>query len=438
VSPAGLERRLGFVDATSMVVGGVVGSAIFLIPATLLRSQPSPLAGMLVLAAAGILSYFGALAYGELGSMYPETGGEYVYLREIYGPLAGFLLGWTFFLVIQSGGIATLAVGFSTLLGTLIPLNERQARAASILLIGVLTAINCAGVRPGARVNNFFTLLKLSGLLWMIGAVWAHPRSQTPSWDWPTGWTWWQFSAALVPALWAYEGWNMTAFVAGEIRDPQKNLPRALATGLAAVILIYCVSFGIYLRVLTPGEIVQDPSVATTAVRRVLGDTGALWVTLTMIAAVVGCTNTCILACARVYFAQASDGLFFSSFARVHPRFHTPAVSLWAQAVWSGLLAWTGSYEMLFSYVTFGAWIFYGFAVAGVIVLRRRNPDALRPFRMWGYPALPVVFVGVAAAFVLSTIIGNPGSSLIGLGIIAAGIPLYFLRVRRVSQHLPS
>jgi APA family basic amino acid/polyamine antiporter len=413
-----------------MVVGGVVGSAIFLIPATLLRPQPSPLAGMLVLVAAGVLSYIGALAYGELGAMYPETGGEYVYLREIYGPLAGFLLGWTFFLVIQSGGIATLAVGFSTLLATLIPLSDWQGRAASVLLIGALTAINYAGLRPGARTNNLFTLLKLTGLVWMMAAVWTHPRTTTSSWDWPAGWNWWQFSAALVPALWAYEGWNMTAFVAGEIRDPQKNLPRALTAGLAAVVLVYCVSFAVYLRVLTPGEIVRDASVATSAVRRVLGDAGALWVTLTMIAAVVGCTNTCILTCARVYFAQASDGLFFGPFARVHPRFHTPAVSLWAQAVWAGVLAWTGSYELLFSYVTFGAWIFYGLAVAGLIVLRRRRPEARRPFRMWGYPALPLLFVGVAAAFVVSTIIGNPVSSLVGLGIMAAGIPLYLLRSR--------
>jgi basic amino acid/polyamine antiporter, APA family len=430
----GLERRLGFLDATSMVIGGVIGSAIFLIPASLLRPQPAPLAGMAVLVLAGLLSYFGALAYAELGAIYPQTGGEYVYLREIYGPLAGFLLGWTFFLVIQSGGIATLAVGFSTLLRTLVPLSDWQTRAASVLLITLLTAVNYYGVRTGARVNNLFTMLKLSGLLWMIVAVWTHPRMQTPDWSWPARWTWWEFSAALVPALWAYEGWNMTAFVAGEIRDPQKNLPRALATGLAAVVLVYCVSFWIYLRVLSPAEMVQNPSVATAAVRRVLGENGSLWVTLTMIAAVVGCTNACILACARVYFAQASDGLFFSTFARVHPRFHTPSVSLWAQAAWSALLAWSGSYELLFSYVTFGAWIFYGLAVTGVVILRRRRPELSRPFKVWGYPALPMAFVAVAAAFVGSTLITKLGPSLIGLGIIASGIPLYLHRTRRIRQ----
>jgi APA family basic amino acid/polyamine antiporter len=430
-----LERRLSLTDAISLVIGAVIGSAIFLVPAPPHPPPPSALAAMLTMAFAGVLSWFGALAYAELGAMHPDTGGEYVYLRQSWGPLAAFLLGWAFFWVIQSGGIAALAVGFSSLLGSVLPLSPLAAKSLPVALILLLTTINILGVRGGATVSNLFNILKLSGLAWMIVAVLAQPASTHIDWSFPTNWTPIQFSAALVPALWAFEGWNLLPCVAGELRHPQRDLPKALALGLGLIIAIYCLSLWIYLRVLPVSEIVHTESAATAAVARALSPTAALWVTITMLMALVSSTNSCILAAARVYYAQAQDRLFFQPFARVHPTHKTPAFSLAVQGLWSAILAASGTYETLFSYCTFGAWIFYSLTVAGVILLRRQRPGAARPYRVLGYPWAPILFVTIASAFVISCFITNPGSSSIGLALIASGVPFYlYWRPKTVRQ----
>ena len=435
MSSSTLERRLGFWDAVSLVVGGVIGTAVFLVPSTLLQPHPQPLAGFLVLIFAGVMSWFGALAYGELAAQFPNTGGEYVFLREAWSPLWGFLLGWTFFVVIQGGGIATVASGFARLLGALVPLGRYGQPAVAAGSILVLTGVNILGVRLGASVNNLLTVMKLSGLAWMIVAVARQPSGRTIDWAWPTHWTWWQFAAALVPALWAYDGWNMSTMVAGEIRQPQRNLPRALAAGLLVVIGVYCLSLWIYLRVLTPAEIVASASPATDAVQRALGQRSALWVTVTMLVAAFGCLNTCIMTIARIYYAQAKDGLFFHLFARTHPRFHTPSTSLALQGLMASALAASGTYETLFSYVTFGGWVFYVMNVLGVMRLRMLHPERHRPFRMPGYPVTPVLFACVGAAFVISMLVTTPGPSFVGLAIGAAGVPLFFHWKRRRTQH---
>lgn len=417
----------------SLVVSAVIGSAIFLIPATLLRPQPAPLAAMAAMAFAGLLSWFGALAYAEMGAMFPDTGGEYVYLRESWGPLAAFLLGWSFFAVIQGGGLAALAVGFSTLLGGVVPLTPWLSKAIAVGLLMGLTFVNILGVRQGAWFGNAMNLVKLSGLLWMIAAVAVRPSTHALDWSWPTHWTPLQFSAALVPALWAYEGWNMAPCVAGEMLDARRSLPRALATGLGLIIAVYCVSLWVTMRALPVDRILATTAAGTTAVQTVLGGGAAVWVTLTILFALVGCTNACILGAARVYFAQARDGLFFAPFGRVHPRFHTPAFALLAHGVWSSLLVFTGTYETLISYCTFGAWIFYALVVAGVLMLRRRRPGAVRPYRVWGYPWTPLLFLAVAIAFVLSCFVTTPGSSFAGLALILSGIPLYLYWRRRAT-----
>lgn len=417
----------------SLVVSAVIGSAIFLIPATLLRPQPAPLAAMAAMAFAGLLSFFGALAYAEMGAMFPDTGGEYVYLRESWGPLAAFLLGWSFFAVIQGGGLAALAVGFSTLLGGVVPLTPWLSKAIAVGLLMGLTFVNILGVRQGAWFGNAMNLVKLSGLLWMIAAVAVRPSTHALDWSWPTHWTPLQFSAALVPALWAYEGWNMAPCVAGEMLDARRSLPRALATGLGLIIAVYCVSLWVTMRALPVDRILATTAAGTTAVQTVLGGGAAVWVTLTILFALVGCTNACILGAARVYFAQARDGLFFAPFGRVHPRFHTPAFALLAHGVWSSLLVFTGTYETLISYCTFGAWIFYALVVAGVLMLRRRRPGAVRPYRVWGYPWTPLLFLAVAIAFVLSCFVTTPGSSFAGLALILSGIPLYLYWRRRAT-----
>lgn len=420
-------------DVVSLVVSAVIGSAIFLIPATLLRPQPAPLAAMAAMAFAGLLSWFGALAYAEMGAMFPDTGGEYVYLRESWGPLAAFLLGWSFFAVIQGGGLAALAVGFSTLLGGVVPLTPWLSKAIAVGLLMGLTFVNILGVRQGAWFGNAMNLVKLSGLLWMIAAVAVRPSTHALDWSWPTHWTPLQFSAALVPALWAYEGWNMAPCVAGEMLDARRSLPRALATGLGLIIAVYCVSLWVTMRALPVDRILATTAAGTTAVQTVLGGGAAVWVTLTILFALVGCTNACILGAARVYFAQARDGLFFAPFGRVHPRFHTPAFALLAHGVWSSLLVFTGTYETLISYCTFGAWIFYALVVAGVLMLRRRRPGAVRPYRVWGYPWTPLLFLAVAIAFVLSCFVTTPGSSFAGLALILSGIPLYLYWRRRAT-----
>lgn len=388
---------------------------------------------MLAMMFAGVLSWFGALAYAEMGAMFPDTGGEYVYLRESWGPLSGFLLGWSFFAVIQGGGLAALAVGFSTLLGGVMPLTPWAGKLVAVALLMGLTFLNVLGVRQGALLGNAMNLIKLSGLLWMIAAVAARPSAQPLDWGWPAHWTPLQFSAALVPALWAYEGWNMAPCVAGEMLDARRSLPRALGLGLGIVIVVYGASLWVTMRALPVEQIVGTSAAGTTAVQTVLGGGAAIWVTMTILFALVGCTNSCILGAARVYFAQARDGLFFAPFGRVHPRFRTPAFSLVAHGVWSSLLVFTGTYEALISYCTFGAWIFYALVVAGVMLQRRRNPGQARPYRVWGYPWTPLLFLAVAVTFVLSCFITTPGSSFAGLGLILSGIPLYIYWRRRAT-----
>lgn len=420
-----------------MVVGAVIGTAIFLVPSTILQVNPSPLAAVFLFVFAGVLSYFGALAYAELGAMMPDTGGEYVYLRESWGSLWAFLCGWAYFAVTQTGGIAAIAAGFAALTGSVVPMTPMQAKALAAAMLIALTLINVAGLRLGASVNNVFTLFKVAGLAAMIVAIAFRSGNVAIDWSLPHHWSFAQAGIALVPILWAYEGWNMVTFTAGEIRNPQRNLPRALATGLLIVLVVYTVSVWVYLKALPVSAIAGSSAVAADAAVRVLGPVGGTLVTMTMLAAMAGSLNACILTAPRVYFAQALDGLFFSRFGVVHPKFHTPSFALWAQCVWAVALVWSGSYEALLSYCTFGAWIFYALAVSGVILLRKRRPTAARPFRMWGYPWTAIVFTLVALAFVASTLIQYPATSAAGVGLIASGIPLYWYWRRKAERPLP-
>jgi APA family basic amino acid/polyamine antiporter len=374
----------------------------------------------------GILSFFGALAYAELGAMMPSTGGQYVYLREAYGPLPAFLCGWAFFLVIQSGSIATLAAGFSIYLSYFIPLGIAPARIVSVVLILVLTLVNYRGVRQGAAVQITFTVLKLAGIAILVGSAFFAARQGAPAAAAPVPFAFGQFGVAMIACLWAYEGWYCISFVAGEVQKPQRNIPLALALGVAAIMAIYLSANLAYLRILPLVEIAEAPRVAATVAERTLGALGGSFVSLTILLSIIGSTNGTILTAARVYFAQARDGLFFSRVGEIHPRFETPGFSLLFQGVWASILAASGSYEKLFSYVIFAAWIFYGMTVAGVLILRRKYPQRERPYRMWGYPVTPILFAAVSFWFVGNTLVTTPGPSLVGLAIIATGIPVYF------------
>ena len=432
---AELARELGLVDATAIVVGTVIGSAIFLVPSAVARSLPS--AGMILLlwSLSGVLSFFGALAYAELGAMIPATGGDYVYLREAYGPMAGFLSGWAIFLVMRSGAIATLAAGFSIYLSYFVPLGPIGSRAVSVLLIAVLTAVNYRGVRLSVRVQRLFTWLKLGGIgVIVVSALLVHKRIDAAGPASVAAFTWTGFGTAMIAGLWAYEGWNSISFVAGEVKRPERNLLLALGFGTAALIAIYLAANLAYMRVLTvPGIAATDRVAAETAVAT-MGPLGGTLVSLTILLSIIGASNGTIFTSSRISFAQARDGLFFKAVGDVHPRFHTPHVAIAVQGAWAAVLAMSGSYERLFSYVIFTAWIFYGAAVLGVVVLRRKAPHLPRPYKMWGYPATALAFVAVAFGFVISTIITKPGSSLIGLAIVASGIPAYYVWRRNAAR----
>jgi APA family basic amino acid/polyamine antiporter len=422
---AELPRKLSVLDAAAIVVGTVIGSAIFIVPSSVAQSLPSIPSFLGVWVFTGVLSFFGALAYAELGAMMPRTGGQYVFLRQSFGPLPAFLCGWAFFLVIQSGAIATLAAGFSIYLSYFIPLGAVPAKVVAVTLILALTFVNILGVRQGAAVQKTFTLLKLSGIAIVVASAFAFTGEGSSSTETAT-FTFSSFGVAMIAGLWAYEGWNCLSFVAGEVKNPQRSIPIALGLGVAAIMAIYLLANLAYLRVLPLGEIAETPRVAATVAERTLGAMGASFVSLTILLSIIGSTNGNVLTAARVYFAQARDGLFFDRVAEIHPRYRTPWVSLLFQGAWASILAASGSYEKLFEYVIFASWIFYGMTVTGVLILRRREPHRERPYRMWGYPVTPILFAGVSFWFVLNTLVTRPGPSLLGLAIIATGIPVYF------------
>ena len=423
-----LPRKLGWLDATMIVVGIVIGSGIFLLPNLIAQNLHSSGAILAAWIISGVLSYFGALAYAELGAMMPATGGQYVYLREAYGPACAFVCGWTFMLAVLSGGIAFLAVGFSIYAGQFVHLTPLTSKLISLALIAILSAVNYVGVREGATVQVVFTFLKVAGLLLLIGgAFFSHvvvPVAQpavTSTFSLP------QFGTAMIACLMAYNGWTYISFVAGEVKQPARNLPRSLTLGMLGVMALYVLANAAYLKVMTIPQIAATARVGATLAQLTLGSMGAKLVSVTVLISIVGAINGCILTAARVPFAQAQDALFFRRFGRVHPRFETPAFAIVLQGVWTGVLVVSGSYENLFSYSMVAAWIFYMLSVAAVFVLRRKQPDLARPYRMWGYPYTLGAFMLVSVWFVVNAFVTTPGPSFTALGIIATGIPMYLI-----------
>ncbi|MDQ6678379.1 MAG: amino acid permease [Acidobacteriota bacterium] len=422
-----LPRRLTLLDAASIVIGSVIGGGIFLVPSVIARHLPSAQSILMVWLFAGVLSFFGALAFAELGAMMPATGGQYVFLREAFGPLWGFLCGWTLFLVIMAAQISSLAIGFSIYLTQFVPLTPFWSKAVSAGLILLLSAINYRGTESGALVQKIFLFLKLAGLAVLVIGAFAGPPAARMG---PAN-----FSAitagglgiAMVACLLAYDGWNVVSFIAGEVERPQRNIPLALGLGVATVALAYMLANAAFLRVLTVAQIAATDRVGATAALRTLGPIGATLVTVTILLSIVGSLNGAVMTPPRIYFAQARDGLFFAPFGQVHPRFLTPAFGIAVQAAWAVLLAITGTYERLISFAVFAAWIFYAMTVAGVLVLRRTRPDAPRPYRMWGYPFTTVAFLAVAIWFVVTMFIQAPATSGWGLLFIGSGIPVYFM-----------
>jgi APA family basic amino acid/polyamine antiporter len=442
---AGLRRDLGMWAATAVVVGSIIGSGIFLVPKTMILRVGSPEMVFLVWVVGGALSLAGALSYAELAAALPETGGEYAYLREAYGPVWGFLYGWTTVWVSRGGSIATLATGFFYYLANFFPrlegvaigapLEIRYGQFAAVAVILFLGGVNYLGVRVGGGVQVVTTVIKvgLIAAIVCIGLFSGQGSAANFSTSVPAAGGVAGFFAALVAALWAYDGWNNVNMVAGEVRDPKRNLKIALILGTLAVIVVYLVTNLAYFYVLPSAEVARSDRVAAEMMRRILGQAGASAVSVAAMISIFAALNGSILSGARVPYALARDGYFFRAAAHIQPQRRTPSVSILLLCGWSSLLALSGTYDQLFTYVIFASWIFYGMATASVIVLRIKRPDLARPYRTPGYPWVPALFVLAAAAITLSTLIDKPRESLSGLALILAGLPFYFYWKRKNS-----
>ncbi len=409
-------------DASAIVIGIVIGSGIFLLPNVIARELPSGAAILAVWIVSGVLSFLGALAYAELGAMMPATGGQYVYLREAYGSLSAFVCGWTFMLAVLSGGTAWLAVTFSIYVGHFVPLTPMTGKLVSLAPLALLSAVNYVGVREGAWVQRTFTFVKIAGLLVLIGAALLSPPAAAPPAMPAQPFSFGSFGMAMAACLMAYNGWSYVSFVAGEIKEPQKNLLRALAAGMTIVGALYVFANVAYLRTMTIPEIAATERVGADLATRTMGPRGGTFVSLIVLLSILGAINGCILTAARIPFAQARDGLFFARFGRVHARFQTPSFAIVLGGLWTAVLVLSGSYETLYSYSILAAWSFYTMTVAAVYVLRRKMPDAPRPYRMWGYPYTLWLFVVVSAWFMVNAFITQPRPSLMALVIVAAGV----------------
>ncbi|HUJ50793.1 MAG TPA: amino acid permease [Bryobacteraceae bacterium] len=449
---AELKRVLGIWSAAAIVVGTVIGSGIFLVPSGMIQNVGTPLMVFAVWVVGGLLTLFGALCYAELAAAMPEAGGEYVYLREAYGPLWGFIYGWTQMWVAKSGSIATLATGFFIYLANFrpelekvwmvvpLPLGEagrpleiRYGQLLAMAVIAALALINYFGVRAGGNVQVSVTVVKvlLLAAIIVIGLATAHGTSANYHTSTPAPGGIAGFFAALVAALWAYDGWNNVAMVASEVRKPQRNLPLALILGSLAVLAIYLLTNFAYFRVLPADSVAGTDRVAGEMMRRILGPGGAAAVSVAAMISIFAALNGSILSGSRVPFAMARDGLFFRPVGFVHPQHRTPSVSILTLSAWAALLVLSGRYDQLYTYVIFASVILYAMATASVIVLRFKRPDLPRPYRTLGYPVIPAIFVIAISCLVVSTLLKSPRESLMGLALISIGLPFYFYWKRR-------
>ena len=431
--PVNLARVLSLRDLTLIVIGTVIGSGIFLVPGSVLRQVDGHIGPMLLVwIVGGALSLLGALTYAELGAMDPTAGGLYIYLRRAFGPLTAFLYGWTFFLVIGCGSAATLAVASTSYLQEFVTLGAVGQKLCATLLLAVVAAINVASTRGSANVQNWSTGIKVAALLVMSGVLVSAGRGLGSSADavWPQAITPSLLSSmglSMIGVLWAYEGWQYVTFSAGEAIDPQRTFPRAIVAGTAALIGIYVFANIGYLAALGPSGVAASDRVAAEAVSVIVSGGAAKLVAAAILVSIFSAINGITITAPRVYYAMAKDDLFFRSLADVHPRFGTPALAVVAGSAWAMVLAATGTFEQLFTYVVFVGWIFYALGAACVFVLRRRDPAAPRPFKVPGYPWTPCAFIGAALALVANTIATQPGRAAVGIGVVLLGVPVYAL-----------
>lgn len=424
----GLRRDLSFLDSTMINAGSMIGSGIYLVPAAVAVSLDSFWLIMAVWIIGGIVSLFGALSVAELGALFPRAGGQYVYLREAFGPVWGFLWGWTAFAVIVSAAVSAVAVGFATYLGFFLPLSPTGIKLVAMASIAILTAVNCIGVKAGALVQNVLTFTKLAmlGAIIIAGCLLGTRTTLASPLPHLSLGTVSQFGLALVAVLWSYDGWVEITYAAGEVRNPERNIPRSVIASTALVMVVYLLVNYAFIAVLSVGTVAGSTLVAADTATAIVGPAGASIAAIGVIVATLGCNNGFILTGARIYYAMAREKVFFKPLGRIHPRFRTPLPSLVAQGVWACLLVLTGTFSQLFTCVMFASWVFYALTAGAVIVLRRSSPGLSRSYRTWGYPVTPIVFILFSVFIVVNTLIEDPRDSAIGLGIILLGLPAYY------------
>jgi APA family basic amino acid/polyamine antiporter len=430
VAPGQLRRILGLWDLVLMIVGTVIGSGIFLVPGAVLRAVGNSVpVALAVWLAGGALSLLGALTYGELSAMKPQAGGLYVFIRDCYGPFPAFLFGWTMFFVISSGSIATLAVAFGNYLGEFVQLSTLAIKNVAILMILVITVVNVLGTRQSANLLNVTTTIKVGAILavgtvLLIRGTYSVLGGGTSEHHGAPGIV--GFGLAMISVLWAYEGWQYVTYTAGETVNPQRIFPLAFLIGTGALIAIYLFANLGYVAALGASGVSESTRVAASALGAVVSQGAGKLVAVAILISMFSAANAIILNAPRVYYAMAKDGLFFDSLSRIHPRFGTPALAVCAAGVWSAILAASGTYEQLLTYVVFIGWIFYALAAAALFVYRKRWPDMARPYRVPCYPLTPIAFIVAALALVGNTIATQPLRAAIGLGIVFLGAPAYF------------
>jgi APA family basic amino acid/polyamine antiporter len=457
---ATLVRGLTLLDSVLLLASGIIGSSIFLTAKDIAGPLPQPMLFLLVWLIGGVVSLFGCAAFAELGSMFPESGGQYVFLREAYGDLVAFLYGWMLFAVANGGSIAALSVASAAYTGQVFPLISQEhiiftaagiaftrAHLFALLLIAILTYVNVVGLRWGALLQNLSTWAKFAamGAFVILGFAigkgdWSHFRS--PGVGLTMGLHPTQLISAmgiaLIAVFWAYDGWVYITWVAGEVKQPKRNVPLAMALGVLVVGVIYMAMNFTYLYALPLGEIARHETIAHAAATALFSPRAAIWLSLTIAVSCFGAAATCTLSGARVYLAMAQDGVFFKRMAVIHPRWRTPAFSLIGQGVWAALLTVSGRYDQLYTYVIYGMVLSYTLTVIGLFLLRWKRPDLPRPYRCTGYPWLPAIYIFVGAAWTLNTIITRPAEAFWGTAIVLIGIPgyLYWKRTCRKPGRL--
>jgi len=455
-----LLRSLGFREGMAIHLGSIIGSGIFIVPAIIAGYLPAMGPIMIVWVFAGLLTLFGALSLAELSALLPKAGGPYVYLRHSFGQLWAFLFSWNDFFINKAGSAAAIAMAFATYLGYFVPSigPEHTLYRQEVYLLGhplafsfgwnqivamaaisMVTAINVRGVQFGGWVMSLFTTAKVAALVGLISAVVLSENGSGSNYLpwWPEVWTGEStaaFGLAMISALWAYDGWIDVTLTAGEFKNPQRDVPRSLVMGTLVIILLYVSANLAYAYVIPIHEMPGSLRIAADVAGIVLGPVGASLIVAGIVCSTFGSTNGMLLAGPRSIFAAGVDGTFARSFGRVHPQYKSPHVAIITLGVWGALLTLSGTYDQVISYVVFGSWAFYALTAVSVIILRRRMPDAHRPYKAWGYPFATLLFVGIAIWFLWNTLVEDPRNAIIGILLLLLGLPFYFYRLKRREQ----